>query len=755
MSAPMKRGERRRAVIAQKKKDGTYVPKAQYIAQKVGKKSQSSSAPQPRGARAGGRGQRRGGFGGPRANILGRRIAQLTGGPGVFPIGKDKRPAADTGVTVSTGNNIVTRKIFITKLALYTVAWGIVTKAIEKGAAYPEVNLWQAMQKIANLLMQAMLGEKIEIVSLPPFMWELVAAFGPKKVRSKTGYVAYSTVLVDSVAAGANKWDYDVFGPQVWSAVLGPITELVTVNLFNTIDMTPEVYDDSVGSAALAALWSKMPTVTLVTFQDYKPISGNDASAFADVFPSFGRGIGAAVGGVKSTASLEVFIQSPILAKFSVDTDVPNNNNPKRAAWEFHVTGGGPMYLNRMIEFEDIREIRNKGFTFIKHYDFFHLFDGVARWIGRLLEQGSRATTQTSQTSYTLTSLDLALLLRWVAMRAMANNMAIDIDQMNNDPLDNPLIPFAVGSVTTTRQTVEPQFGSFLRENIRSIKRNTYQAFSGLIDSVPVLAGSPDSYYLNQQYYYTDKDGNQQPIFATRPGEELINIIDCSAVINNVKQYVNVDGKQMGVLITAHNEWLTSMSSFSSKLGGIGTEGGTRLLGPNYMTVHCQYQSLPEPPLIQQTISEGKTAVASTTTAIQKKGVQRVKSAQRKRHLGAGLSTGLSQPVPVPSTWCEAFAAHGVVALTAMNTPFASTWKYQSLLWAPTYYRSVVQSDNDLQWYRQEMMEYYLNLTESQPSDDIAATTFGTVGERNLNRAELDVKSNNSGPTEWKLTVNF
>jgi len=672
---------------------------------------------------------------------LGELLPKLNGGHGSAPVGDDRpKGVSDLVEPLSVDTMEVTAQI--NQRSVYMTSYGIVLQAIRKGASYPDINLYQAYQYLARMFLAAFKGEELKGVSLPWFIWELLAAYGPKKAPFKTGYANYSCELQPgSNGTYANQFDvvYNIINSRNYYFNLGAIQN-GDIGGFSPLETgVAPAYDEVVGAQSVGRIWSKLGVKKLWTLQEYRPMMGFDTSAYASVVNEYGQCFDSC-GGVRTAASHEIFINSPILAHYNLEANITDvgANDKLRGFQEYRPGGMGPLYVGgRILEFDVPERFKNKPPPVPKFYEFYDFFERTALWCCRLQEQAIAAQRTTTQ--FPLTAQDLALLLRWVALQEFDNELGMDIIQSLGDDQERPLIPLSMGQTSTFRQPLLPKIPSFLNESLRAIRRRVFRARGGDVDFVPILATIDGNY---QQYEYEFQGSESYfPLFESRPGEQLINIIDGTASVQNITNMLNLDGQYISALVTAWNTWVDKYSDFSSALQTASDEGGLYLLMPTYITAH-------EQDLIQIT-----DTVTSNAQTQQKKLTRQVS----KKRVGNRLELKVGIPRPPPDG-PSSFMRRGVDNYTSNFRPFSAAWKYQKHLWLPLrWYSNSPGGTNSgnpkpLSWYQANIGEAALIECNNQAqatgfvTDPGIANTF----QLNLRAAEFDIKSPLAAETEWE-----
>jgi hypothetical protein len=674
-------------------------------------------------------------------------LAKSIGNRGVAPI-VSTATGAKTLALLTTAQMCTTRVVYIYEKALYMAALAVILKAIRKGVGYPEVSLWQAYMYLANVFVTAASGKAIDAIELPAFVWEIIAALGPKKVPFKTAEIQYSALILPSTDVTYKTTyaiNYLAMNTDRWAVLLGPLSTTVDVVGFPAIEAGPGVVDYEAGAQALGAIWTALGIKKLYPLQNYVPRLKGDTSVFAALISQYGTAF-EMPGAIRSCLSQETFVQCPILSKFALE-EIANQNDPdqlKRGFWEFRASGGGPMYLTaRAAEFLSPNGFKNKLVPMIKTYDFFDLFERVACWIGRLLEQSlnDNTTKFLASQAYPLTAQQLAIILRQCVIKVFENGMGLDVSQAGEDTDAVVLLPWAVGQQTPMRNAVNMKLPSFLAENIRSIRRYTVPTKFGVVDVVPVLSGS--GAYHNVQYTWNN-DGEATNIFMPAEGPN-IDLIDCSTTIDSNPVYLCLDGTTLSDMILSHNAWVQKFESLSTPIVDLGEESGSCIFLPNYQTIMCQT-------VIQLTTPSPPQPVDPTKKPVQ---TPRLAKQPSKKHISYGKKFSLKKVgVPVPDENTNLYSSNAVVGTTMLMNPIAAAWKYQSVQWCPKRLvnHGAGQLEETVSWYRTNMCEPVFVSSTSQSTGILTAgADFNYVSffQRNLAAAELDIRTA-MGSTEWE-----
>lgn len=677
----------------------------------------------------------------------GRTLAAAVGSRGTMPV-----QTSGTGINsltvLTTAQNTISRKVRIQAKALYFAAMAIVLRAIKKGVTYPEVDVYQAYRYLADVFLQAMAGKTLDAIDMPPFIWDFLAAIGPKKVAFKTAEIQYSADIADSsdVTYKTNFPNYAAQGStERWAVCLGHILP-GKINEFQIIDTSDPPLNAEIGAWSLGACWTALGC-KVVSLQNYVPTLKNDASAYSAIISQYGTSY-EMPGAIRTAISSEVFIPSPILAKFSIEEPAADGLQQKRGFWDYRPGGGSAMYtLLRAAEFPT-KWLRsrwhNKATPFFKFYDFYDLFERFTCWIGRLMEQSvsDNTTKDLTGTPYPLTAQQTALMLRQSVFRYFSNDMALDLNQGGPDSDVVVLIPWAPGAQTPMRQTANMKVPSFMAEGIRSIRRIVVPTKYGDVDTVPILAGHGD--YYNAQFTWRNGEV-ETPIYLPAVGVPM-DLVDCSVVQGSEVFYLACDGLELAQAVTLHNTWVQKFQSFSTQLCELSEESGSTILMPNYQTVMKQVVVRLTQTTTTTVDPQGKVINTTKQTV--------VKMPSRKRIvLGQGVNyKQVGEPTPVTDN--EAlFSGYAVLGTTCLMNPYSAVWKYQNLLWCPVRIANHGASaqEEDITWYRTNACEptWQPATAQVQPLLIEGDVNFWTVHQRNLAAAEMDIKSA-MGASEWE-----
>jgi len=507
------------------------------------------------------------------------------------------------------------------------------------------------------------------------------------------------------------------------------------------------VYSPDAGPAALASLFSVYGDLGLnkkiADPGESLSIMSTDTSAFTAQYPEIGLS-NDSNSAPATTLYSERFIHSPIFAKFVGYQE----GIVWRGYQELRHGGGGPCYLGtRLSELSHTDQFRNKISPVFKFVNFDEYFEQFAYIIGGMQERASQYSAFENIIPYPLSAQKAKIILRQALLPLFCNDMAQDLQLANSGDVIG-FVPLSVGmnGNATAIAGIQPLFPQFFAEGARAIHRITAQIGTfGVLDIVPVLALPPiPPGATPKEYLWTNtRTGTDDLVFAPQT-ENTIDLINCSATVGPATYYVDFNGTELAAIVLTHNEWMKSMSAFSTGQMTISSEKGISALNVLDITL----------------ISAANLDVAAptvTTTPIgpttHSKGRRKIARADSKfkfdrkipTEIGEGTKIASSTVVnPVSATYMGATAMK--VYTSNMPQPSAS-WKYKAAIVCPTFMVSVDVFDGTTVQYQANQCEpWSIPVSNSAQIFSVAISpdTYMHLQDKHQYAASLDLRTGGS-----------
>lgn len=570
---------------------------------------------------------------------------------------------------------------------------------------------YNAYVYLTRALINACQGVRPTLTTAPYWFWVLVDSFAPKTVRFRTGSIAY-------------QWDVGVPTTYVPSSTvlnqqqgyLGHVNTALLVNLWPTV--VQGVYDAQVAQGAIQSLFDFYEAEGRML--ERTPRSSTefvqDTSAFAGVSALFGRGLESETG-LSNAIYSEVFVDCPILAKIA--PFYPSQLYQGRGVTQIFRSGGGPSYIvPRMMEMQDVREMKNRTAPLFKAYNFDEFVETLALTLAMAVDLAYVAGTVVG--TCPMSFQEFQLILRQNLVLEFSNHMYPDMFVKVGE---FEALTVTTNGLSITAQTCPMKFPQLFAENVRATGRvlsnlaqNTSQH---ALDVVPILG----------RYKYAMPPSNYQTsqgivLFNPVPGEAAVEMINLYA--GAVAQTIDANGSRLVELTERYNRWVTSLGSWLSPLTYIGEEEAISALLTGFSTLHLV--RLPEPELPQQRREEKKPL---------------------------GMGTKLAVADPIQPLGYDAFNFMGTIAITSTYKYLTSVYKFHKLMILPVamYGEQYLETVEEYQVTYSE--PYRINqITREGISLDRSEQQGGmTLYERHMMMAQADVRTNLAPATEMQVEL--
>jgi len=655
-------------------------------------------------------------------------VQQLLGGRGQdINTPANSLEALREQMVVSTMSQVLPVNCTVNAKTISNTALGIILHALKHGLSSAvdgsTTNPFYMYRYLVDAFNNAMQGTIPAIQQAPVWFWELCYAIRKKQASFKLTDVNYSWVFNPSSVTDDAPIPMGV-GPEAYSIFL---TQSMTQNVvlgFPALGVTAAPYTSALGEASIANLWAytkgSEPMTKLIGDPGDKAFTYRDTSAFAVVYPELG-GSFETPNALKSTVYSERNIDSPLLAKFAGYQ--PEGTENWRGWHKAGVGGGsscliGPTLMNMTTK----EEIRGKVSPIVKFFNFDEFFEVLS------LTLGSAASPQLGRAGVTpiptcpLSPIQVQILLRQTIIPLFSNECCQDLRLTQSS--SELILPFTVGQNGVSMGT-KMLLPTFLAENIRACKsfsnrirqkdaRTTLRVLSVLgRPSKPQLGN-----YLigsTQDTIYTE-DGNNQ----------LINLIDCSSILQNQVLYLDLTREQIQVLESKWNAWITLLSTNLSPLVSIGQTDGVSILKT---ITYTNFQS----------------QLAVTALSAPQAGLMAKAHSQSKLVMIPGLSReflGVSAPLP-GTGYFDKITEQFTTSLQVVPSP---VWKYLSLWILPVAFAAPSSvEEQSIQGWSAFFIEAYRiprSTRGGQGSGTFGAATNSTsTYDRHVSMAQIDVKS--------------
>jgi len=477
------------------------------------------------------------------------------------------------------------------------LSMGIVLKAMQLGfkptGTTFEITPYYAFRYIVDVMESAMAGTIPQIQQAPRWFWDLLYALKAKTVSYKTGQVKLSWNVLFSgypldvaFPLGTSGEAYSIF----WG-ISG--TSTFEVNEIPTL-VSPPPYDptSTQGPDSFNAMLSKYTGGSPGKLIGDPGMSAfdNDSSAFAACYAEIGTSF-FGQGGLKNSIQSERHIDSPILAKFATF-----QQTNYRGWQQEKVSGGTASYLGaRSSELNTLKMWRNKTPPVFKFYNFDEFFFQLSKILALALENAN-PNVLPGVKACPLTPLQAQLVLRQTLLPYFSNEMAQDMRVAGPEWVD--MLPFTVGPNGVNYGRLSVNVPTFLAENIKCVSRLTSnlrgRGVNGqVIDIVPVLARPSERSPLRNFTYGTEG----ALVYAIPVDEVPVNLIDLSAIdtaTGNV-YYLDLNTEPYAALVTAWNEWISTLQPVLSSLVSLTGAQGARALATSVFTEFQREAVVPEP----------------------------------------------------------------------------------------------------------------------------------------------------------------
>jgi len=591
---------------------------------------------------------------------------RLTGGHGVEVLADMNLAATFQGVnaTLPTNSSILPVTVQVSDRSISYLAMGIVLRAIKRGLLSAQLSNefpYYMFRYLIDAFTSAMLSGTSILVEAPLWYWEIFHALKPKIAKFKTSQIQYKWEIVPSGQSNAENFLLGS-GSDPYSIWWGTVYTGQDVDGFPVWGGLPP-YTPAGGLEAIATLWSycSVNTPALIPDPGEAVATYNDTSAFAINYPELGASFNS-VGAYRSTIYSERHIDTPLFSKFGV------YQSPGTALWRgWHkaglAAGSSSMIGPGLIDVgANKQRAKNKIAATVKVYNFDEIFEQLSLTMCLASEA---LATQPGQTpvSCPLSSQQVQLLLRQAIIGQFDNDMFQDLRYDTADRVH--LLPFTVGPNGATSGTVDMLLPTFLAENIRCMKgfaaSTSKQYKDAVVQWYSVLARpSPMEFPQLQNYLWGPSN---TLLYAVLPGEVPINLIECSAPLNQSTVYLDLSREEIQVLKEFWNTYISYYTNVLSPLVSLTSQGGIHALNCNIYTNAIQVAPPPTP-----------TPIAPTTTVL----TSRRKSIEGPTSIGVSMSSKRHKVGATPqagSSYFENIAENEVTSVEAVKPP---TWPYLS-----------------------------------------------------------------------------
>lgn len=654
----------------------------------------------------------------PRGDAVADEVLKITGGRGVDT--RDVRHIDDnsTDLIVSGTTDTLKVRCALQPDALSAFAYGLGAAFLRRGSQGYSIDArtYSGVQAALLLLQNAGRGEFPQAMNLPGWFWTILKSMMPKNTKFKTGdiNIAWDNI---GLSGSVNPVVTMQQASYVYAMVFGEVID-VTLDDWPTIapsfSVTPEV-----ALEAIQDLFTVLPSHNDYQKRTNEPETASEfeeheTSSFCQNFSEIGSSA-LSLGGLATTLYSEKFINRPILGKFA---PYQGSALDFRAAWEYHKSGGSPVYLaGRALEFSSKFDFNNKVSPFFRFYNFDEYWIQLNAILAGALENSESPTT------CPISALEAQILLRQELLRNFNNDLAFDLRA--DDPNFVALIPFQVGTNGYVAGNSVMKLPTFFVESVRAASRHQAVLQAGqVVDYIPVLS-RPNPQIIPQPGGFSYGPINT-PIFSTVAGEVPIDLIDLHGTnAQSQTVYIYVNGERYNGLMSEWNKWITSLSATLTGLMTIGGEKGIRALSLN---VWSEQQKFVPPQVV---------TVVNNVTAVNAKPKLEKKLSQKSFGAGTKISkVRTTIPDPVSQIYSSVFS----LRTGAVFPPMTPIWKYVSLMVRPAWIITEEQDTASDQFLRGFYCEVKVIESGSVQIGQQSSVTPNIL-DRLLNAAALDVKA--------------
>jgi hypothetical protein len=369
-------------------------------------------------------------------------------------------------------------------------------------------------------------------------------------------------------------------------------------------------------------------------------------------------------------------------------------------------------------------EIRGKVSPIVKFYNFDEFFEVLSLALGAAMSPNLSKGGGFAPIC-PLSPIQAQILLRQTMIPLFANERCQDVRMTQTS--SELMLPFSVGQNGVSMGT-KMLLPTFLAECIRAAK-----TFSNRIKkkdprtTVRVLSvlGRPNKPQLGN---YTIGD-TTNPVYTVDGNDQLVNLIDCSAIQANQVLYLDLTRTQIETLEAKWNEWIIQLSTNLSPLIQVGqTDGISVLKTPTLTNIQGQLSGNPVPPPAPANAGV-MTKVHSQSKIVHIPGLQ--------RKVGEGS-------LPIAGTgYFDRITENFTTSLQIVTSP---AWKYQSLWILPV---AIGAPSNIEELSIQGWSAFYIEAYRI-PRSTRGGQGGGTAGqasntltalERHVSMAQVDVRS--------------
>jgi hypothetical protein len=727
----------------------------------------------------------------PTRNGKGRRAKKRFGRPTTDPdivmhasgaTGTDIRnPAREStmvgmsSISVNQQDPSLNVEVRINNRSLAYVSAGVILRAMAHGwlGAPGGETAYAAFVYLFNSLKNSVEGTFPTLQSAPIWFWELNAALLGKTERMKTGRVTYKGFNLDdgqgvsqNFVLGTGEYSYSIF----WGNVISGNGD---VNGYPILSPAPAYLEED-GERAIQSLFdyfSENGLCKRIGTPDAGTLAmSHDTSAFAAVYSEYGASY-FSTGGSATTLQSERRITSPIFSKFGPYQD---DDNLWRGYHEYHRGAGSPFYLGpRLTEMENRRQIRNKVPPIFKWYDFDQFFEHLSLALCLAIEENYKGTG-TLGVPCPLTSQQVQLMLRQAMLPFFSNGMAQDLRL--EQPSWVPFLPFVVGPNGISQGNIGsgPLLPCFIAEEIRAVKRvlahlrDPFAEKSGVpsnmeIDVLPIL-GRPSYAVYAPLGNYTYDTGGVGELYSTSLLEVPISLIDASAVVGPVTNYVDLNGPTNTLIVKAWNEWIQQYSGTLVTLVQLSQDKGCDALSTLFYTNQIQIVAIDQRVAapVPVGVSRGQTANQTTATSSpvpkEKDVPGKLKKQPSKKHLGLSLDHLRHRVGAAPSPGPSEFFTRVVHVGSSSMVGFTSEiWKFLALWALPVALVIAPQNESSKAAYQTNVIEpFYLASSSASTNFVVDATQefYPILADKNMEFATMNVRAYNS-PVKSEMEIEF
>jgi len=440
------------------------------------------------------------------------------------------------------------------------------------------------------------------------------------------------------------------------------------------------------------------------------------------VYPELGGSFQTS-GALKNTVYSERQIDSPLLAKLAAYQPIGTEDF---RGWQKAAANGGSSCLigPTLMGLSSKTEIRTKVSPIIKFYNFDEFYEVLSLTVATAC--GSKFHNQgTLITQCPLSPMQVQVLLRQTMIPLFSNEKCQDIRM--TDANSESLLPFTVGQNGVSEGT-NMLLPTFFAENIRAAKSFSNRIMKDnprtLMQVLSVLSRPSQKPQLGN---YT-VEGQAFPVVYTVDGnDQLIRLIDCSAVQGNQVFYLDLTRSEIKLLESRWNNWIQTISTNLTPLVAIGITDGISLLKTGTLT-NFQGQGAPPPVPQVQPVAALLTKKHSTNAIVNIPGLSR------------SVST-VSAPLP-GTAYFETVTDRYTTSLQILSGP---VWKFLSLWILPVALANPAAiEEQSIQGWSAFFCEVYRVPRSTAGGlgsvDPVMANRNPSAYDRHVSMSQIDVK---------------